>query len=51
MRKNGNKKYKKAVENTPVESGNNVVHTENVTVQPENAAENTPVKAQNAVEA
>jgi hypothetical protein len=48
MRKNGNKKSKKAAENTPVESGNAAVHAENVAVQPENAAENTPVKAQNA---
>jgi hypothetical protein len=48
MRKNGNKKSKKAAENTHVESENAAVHAKNATVQPGNAAENTPVKAQNA---
>lgn len=48
MRKNGNKKSKKAAENTHVESENAAVHAKNAAVQPGNAAENTPVKAQNA---
>ena len=49
--KNGNKKTKKAAENTPVQSENVVVHAENTAVQPENATENTPVHAENVATA